>query len=99
VPPDLEPLAQTVLAEALRNSDKHADPNEVRVHVGTLNGTFVLEVQNDGVEPSERRRGAGMGLRLAALQAIQSGGMVEFGPVEQDRWRVRLVAPLAAEAE
>ena len=37
-----------------------------------------------------------MGLRLAALEAIQSGGMVEFGPVGRDEWRVRLVLPLEA---
>jgi hypothetical protein len=34
-----------------------------------------------------------MGLRLAALEAIQKGGMVEFGPLGADEWRVRLVLP------
>jgi hypothetical protein len=35
-----------------------------------------------------------MGLRLAALEAIQMGGMVEFGPAKARQWRVRLVLPL-----
>lgn len=96
---ELEPLAQTVLAEALRNCDKHAAPTEVRVFIGAEDGAFMLEIQNDGVREGNGHRGAGMGLRLAALQAIQSGGMVEFGPVEGGRWRVRLVAPLSEEAE
>ena len=34
-----------------------------------------------------------MGLRLAAVEALQRGGFVEFGP-DGDDWRVRLVMPL-----
>src|SRR5437763_3570275 len=33
VPPDVEPLAQSVLAEALRNINKHAEPSKVEVTV------------------------------------------------------------------
>ena len=52
-----------------------------------------MEVANDGVR--ERvRRAAGMGLRLAALEALQAGGIVEFGPREPESWRVRLAVPL-----
>ncbi len=95
VPPGLEPLAQSVLAEALRNCAKHADPSRVRVVVGTDGATFHLEVRNDGVDSSEGMLATGMGLRLAALEAIQSGGMVEFGAPAEGEWRVRLVVPLA----
>ncbi len=42
-----------------------------------------------------RARGAGMGLRLAAFEALQHGGVVEFGAPEDGRWRVRLVVPHA----
>ena len=35
-----------------------------------------------------------MGLRLAAFEALQRGGVVEFGPEGGDEWRVRLVVPL-----
>jgi signal transduction histidine kinase len=92
VPGDVEPLAQSVLAEALRNADKHAPSATVRVRVGRLDGAFVLEVRNDGAHPVTRR-GAGMGLRLAAVEALGQGALVEFGP-EGDDWRVRLVVPL-----
>jgi hypothetical protein len=40
-----------------------------------------------------------MGLRLAAFDALQQGGTVESGPVDGDRWRVRLVVPLNLEVE
>jgi signal transduction histidine kinase len=96
-PESIDPLAQSVLAEALRNADKHADPSEVRVHVGRSDGTFVLEIRNDGVPAlSEAARGAGMGLRLAGLEALQLGGVVEFGE-EEGEWRVRLVVPMREE--
>jgi signal transduction histidine kinase len=96
VPPDLEPLAQSVLAESLRNVAKHAQPTRVRVAVARDEDTFALEVRNDGTR--EGPRGAGMGLRLAAFEALQHGGVVEFGPAGQDGWRVRLVVPLAQES-
>jgi signal transduction histidine kinase len=92
VPRQLEPLAQSVFAEAIRNAHKHAKPTHVGVRVQLLDGAFVLEVSNDGV--SGRRRQAGMGLRLAALEALQSGGVVEFGEREPGTWTVRLVVPV-----
>ena len=96
VPPDLEPLAQSVLAEALRNVHKHARASSVEVALGRDEDTFTLEVRNDGVAESARRVGAGggMGLRLAAFEALQLGGVVEFGPAGDGQWRMRLVVPV-----
>jgi signal transduction histidine kinase len=92
VPAALEPLAQSVLAEAVRNAHKHATPTRVSVRVGRLDGAFFLEVANDGVRGRQRR--AGMGLRLAAVEALQSGGVVEFGQRDEGNWQVRLVVPI-----
>jgi signal transduction histidine kinase len=91
VPASLEPLAQSVLAEAVRNAHKHASPSRVSVRVGRVDGALVLEVANDGVKGRQRR--AGMGLRLAALEALHSGGVVEFGERDPGTWQVRLVVP------
>jgi signal transduction histidine kinase len=95
LPADLEPLAQSVLAEALRNADKHAEPRRVQVDVRRQDETLVLEVRNDGVarEDPAPPGGAGMGLRLAAFEALQRGGVVEFGR-EGDEWRTRLMLPV-----
>jgi signal transduction histidine kinase len=92
VPEALEPLAQSVLIEAVRNAHKHAEPTRVTVRVGRIDGAFVLEVANDGVH-GRRRQPPGMGLRLAAFEALQSGGVVEFGEREPGIWQVRLVVP------
>jgi len=93
VPDELEPLAQSVLAEALRNAQKHARPSRVQVRVGSRDETFLLEVHNDGGD-GHPRGGTGMGLRLAAVEALQRGGVVEFGPTGPGEWRVRLMVPL-----
>ena len=93
VPESLEPLAVSVLNEALRNAEKHAEPVEVKVTVTERDGAFALEVRNDGLrEEAGARGGSRMGLRLASYEALQRGGMLEYGR-EEDRWRVRLVLP------
>jgi signal transduction histidine kinase len=92
VPPELEALAQSVLREALRNAQKHAEPTCVTVSAGQQGNVFVLDVVNDGVNGVGRQT-TGMGLRLAAFEALQHGGFVEFGAREADKWQVRLVVP------
>jgi signal transduction histidine kinase len=92
VPAALEPLAQSVLGEALRNVAKHANATTVVLSTVVNDGAFVLEVVNDGVQDAPRRH-PGMGLRLAAFEALQNGGIVEFGPRESGTWQVRLVVP------
>jgi signal transduction histidine kinase len=90
---ELDALAQSFLAEALRNIHKHADPTSIEIELGADDDTFSLEVRNDGLRPAPR--GVGMGLRLAAFEALGQGGMVEFGESHDGAWRVRLVVPLA----
>lgn len=95
VPPDLEPLAQSVLAEALRNVDRHSAANEVEVRISSDGDTFALEIENDGALDGRSTKGGGLGLRLAALEALRYEGLVEFGPIPGQRWRVRLLVPVA----
>ncbi len=93
VPDKLEPVAQSVLREAIRNATRHADPTSIQVRIGDAHGAFVLEVINDGVGPDPAPASTGMGLRLAAFEALESGGVVEFGPAGAGCWRVRLTVP------
>jgi len=92
VPAALEPLAQSVLGEALRNLAKHSSAKTVVISTLVNDGAFVLEVVNDGVGEAPLRH-PGMGLRLAAFEALQNGGIVEFGPRDTGTWQVRLVVP------
>jgi signal transduction histidine kinase len=92
VPAHLEPLAQSVLIESIRNVEKHATPTAVTVRAGRERGTFILEITNDGLAAVSGS--TGMGLRLAAFEALQAGGFIEFGEREPGVWKVRLVVPV-----
>lgn len=94
VPVEVESLAQSVLAEALRNADRHSAPTRIEVRVASDGDTFSLEVENDGAGDGRASRGGGLGLRLAALEALHYEGLVEFGPPSPGSWRVRLVVPV-----
>ena len=91
LPTRFEALAQNVLAEAVRNARKHAEPATIVVAVAEEHDTVVLKVSNDGVAGGGGR--SGMGLRLAALDALHHGALVDFGPEAAGSWRVRLVMP------
>ena len=78
IPNELEPLAQSVLAEAVRNAHKHAGPTKVEVSLAIKDDdTLVLDVSTTASAESARQ--SGMGLKLAALEALQFGGIIEFG--------------------
>lgn len=93
LPAALEALAQSVLTEAVRNARKHADASRLLMRARATDGTFVLEIENDGV-PAQRPASTGVGLRLAGLEALQAGGLVDFGERSPGTWQVRLVVPI-----
>jgi signal transduction histidine kinase len=92
VPANLEALAQSILIEAVRNARKHAQTSVVEVLLRNAGGTLVLEVRNGGA-PARGDRPGGVGLRLATLEALQHGGVLEYGESEPGAWQVRLVVP------
>jgi signal transduction histidine kinase len=94
VPEHLEQLAQSVLLEALRNCDKHADPERIEIVVSEAGDAFELEVINDG--SGEAGGARGLGLRLLTLEALQQDALVEFGALPERRWHVRMVGPAVA---
>jgi signal transduction histidine kinase len=99
VPEELETIAQSVFSEALRNVRKHADPKRVEIVVDAADGALVFEMGNDGLAPAGAGAAptSGMGLRLASFEALQHGGVLEFGEREPGWWRVRLVVPMDEE--
>lgn len=95
-PAGAQALAQSVLVEAVRNASKHAVPETIEITVAADDDALVLEVANDGVSEAAAHAGTRstrMGLRLAAFEALQVGGVLEFGPRDGGRWAVRLVVP------
>ncbi len=96
VPSSLEPLVQSVLAEAVRNVRKHAHARSLVVRVRRADGLLVMEVENDGVGVRPSAGPPGVGLQIAALEAVQAGGVLEFGERDPGRWQVRLAVPEGA---
>jgi signal transduction histidine kinase len=92
VPPIFEPVTQSVLGEAIRNARRHAAPERIEVVLRGDADTVELEITNDGVGAAQRG-GAGMGLRIAAFEALQHGASLTFGPDGAEHWHVRLVLP------
>jgi signal transduction histidine kinase len=93
LPSELEPLLQSVFAEAVRNVRKHALAQRLIVRVGRDDGLVVLEVENDGVGMRRASAPPGVGLRISALEAMHAGGLLEFGERDPGRWQVRLAVP------
>ena len=54
---------------------------------------WALRIASASTDWASGSRAAGMGLRLAGFEALQAGGLLEFGAREGDRWQVRLVVP------
>jgi signal transduction histidine kinase len=70
LPTDIEAALYFSAAEAVTNAAKHANPTEVRVHIGRRNGAAFVQVLDDGVGGASLDRGSGLrGLcdRLATL--------------------------------
>lgn len=93
LPAQFEPVTQSVLSEAIRNARRHAEPTRIDVRVEGDADTVSLEITNDGVGCPARLGGTGMGLRIAAFEALQHGASLNFGPTGADHWHVRLVLP------
>lgn len=99
IPLQLEPLAQSFAVEALRNAQHHAAAESVEITVSRSEQALELTIVNDGVGSGDRGSGAGLGLRLLTLEALQHNGLVEFGPLDDDRWRARLLVPVKGQVD
>jgi PAS domain S-box-containing protein len=70
LPTDIEAALYFSAAEAVTNAAKHANPTEVRVHIGRRNGVAFVQIRDDGVGGASLEHGSGLrGLcdRLATL--------------------------------
>ncbi|WP_210491975.1 GAF domain-containing protein [Patulibacter sp. SYSU D01012] len=98
LPASLEPLAQSVLGEAVRNALKHGTPTVLQITVRRLDDAIAMTIDSDGARRGDAGH-TGLGLRLAAVEALQVGGLLEFGSRGENEWRVRLLLPATDETE
>ena len=94
MPASLEALAQSILAEAVRNAHKHA-ARERRESVRCATTAARSSSRCATTAPTCTADGhGGVGLRLATLEALQHDGVLEYGEPEPGAWQVRLVVPI-----
>src|SRR3954463_8413604 len=96
LPTDIEAALYFSAAEAVTNAAKHADPTEVRVHIGRRNGAAFVRVLDDGIGGASLERGSGLrGLcdRLATL-----GGTVAVASPPGSGTTIVAEVPVAAAA-
>lgn len=100
IPVEFESLAQSVLGEAVRNALKHGEPTVLQVTLTRRDDALSMTIDSDGAHgASGGGSGSGLGLRLAAVEAMQVGGLLEFGARGEGGWRVRLLLPAIDEEE
>ena len=97
VPERLEPLAQSVLREAVRNAGKHADPTSIDVRLAQVDGALAAR----GRQRRRRRRAADArgrdGPAAGGVRGARAGRGGGVRPAGGGRWRVRLTVPLELE--
>ena len=94
VPAALEPLAQSVLAEALRNVPSTPTPTDVEVEVSRDADTFVLQVRQRRRSLSAAAARPGWGCGWPRSRHSARAGWWSSGPPARVGWRLRLVMPV-----
>lgn len=75
--------------EAVTNLLKHAGPGPVALSLTEEDGALVLYVESPRRHPDPDDDGSGLGLPSMRRRARESGALLELGPVDARRWRVR----------
>ncbi|WP_167150028.1 histidine kinase [Actinomyces sp. ZJ308] len=100
----LSPQAETALfrvaQQAISNALQHAPGAPITVEVERRAAALELRILNGPARmPPADPGGGGTGLTVMRERADAVGGVFRAGPVEGGGWRVRLVLPLAREAQ
>lgn len=66
-----------IFKEALNNIVKHSNATYVKIHYSYMKGSFLLQIENDGVEHFNRER-SGQGLRNIEMRARMLGASAIF---------------------
>jgi len=101
VPKDVELNLYRIVQEALRNVEKHASANRVRVLIDAEPGRLKVVIQDDGrgfvmdAGPGTGRRIGGMGLVDIQERALLAGGQCQVESAPQRGTRIVVTVPLA----
>ena len=89
----VESTVYFTIAEALTNSQRHAQATQARVHVARTDGTIAVEVSDDGAGGADPARGSG--LRGLADRVAALGGSLSVDSQPGAGTRVRATIPVS----
>ncbi len=75
-PEPVEVAAHYVVSEALANAMKHAQASRVEISLGTLDGSLLLSIRDDGVGGADPGRGSGLAGLTDRAEAL--GGSIRL---------------------
>jgi signal transduction histidine kinase len=90
VSPRTGQLVADFVTEAMRNIEKHAEPQSIVLTVTVSDDVVQIDAFNDGVAPASSGLGAGIGLRLLAARALDHSGFVSSRAASPDGWSTTL---------
>ena len=94
LPPPVEATAYFVVCEALTNIAKHSDAAGARITARRHNGTFVVEVEDDGVGGAHVGGSSGLRGLIDRVEAL--GGRVTIDSPLGDGTRIQAEIPCAS---
>ena len=94
LPPPVEATAYFVVCEALTNIAKHSDAAGARITARRQNGTFVVEVEDDGVGGAHVDGSSGLRGLIDRVEAL--GGRVTIDSPLGDGTRIQAEIPCAS---
>jgi len=89
-----------IVREALTNTARHAQAQEVSVRLGRVDGHYFVVVQDDGkgFDPSQARRRGHFGLKIMQARAEHIGGRLQVDSTSGSGTTIRLMWPVQEEA-
>jgi signal transduction histidine kinase len=94
LPPVVDAAAYRILQESLTNVLRHAGAGAVRIRIGRVERTLVLNVTDTGGSGQQGTPGSGLGIRGMRAQAEALGGSLHAGPCPGGGFAVAARLPL-----
>jgi signal transduction histidine kinase len=96
LPPEVDLAAYRIVQEALTNTARHADAARVSVELAVAGGELTILVEDDGRNGSDAVIPGGSGLTGMAERVAGLGGTLEYGPRDDQGFRVLARLPTGA---
>ncbi|MDJ0783266.1 MAG: cache domain-containing protein [Desulfosarcinaceae bacterium] len=88
-----------IAQEAVHNAARHAEAEQIEIHLSVTENVLQLTVSDDGKGDFEVVGAAGMGLRIMAYRAKMIGAALDLFPTPGEGTQVQLSLPLPSDGD